>query len=244
MKSLLLVPVILSVVASVVSADVYLKHESHTEEYYYGGRVRPAEDDVFEVWIGDKRMSYISEHRKIIIDVGKNLLTFVNRDDSTYAETPLPLDWTNVMPEETVAWLARYERHGTVKKTDEVKQIDGKDCRCYEVNSWINVEDSRYSERDEKIWVTTDLPIDWEVFGDIGADFQRVRNNAAAFVTELSSIEGYPIAVESERYIKGFGVKSIDEVTEIADKTPPAGVYSVPDGFEKKEKLSRGDLMR
>jgi hypothetical protein len=244
MKSLFWLAVILFAVAPAVSADVYIKHESHTEEYYYGGRVRPAEDDVFEVWVGDDRMSYISEHRKVIIDVGKNLLTFVNRDDSTYAETSLPLDWASIMPEETVAWLARYERHGTVTKTDEVKQIDGKDCRCYEVNSWINVEDSRYNETDEKIWVTTDLPIDWDVFGDIGADFRRLRNNAADFVAALSSIEGYPIAVESERYIKGFGVKTFDEVTEIAEEPPPVGVYSVPKGFEKKEKLSRGDLSR
>lgn len=48
--------------------------------------------------------------------------------------------------------------------------------------------------------------------------------------------------METEIIIKGFTVSSTDEIIEMAEKDPPAGVYSIPQGFTKKDQLTREDL--
>lgn len=53
---------------------------------------------------------------------------------------------------------------------------------------------------------------------------------------------GYPLKMETEIIIKGFTVSSTDEIIEMAEKDPPAGVYSIPQGFTKKDQLTREDL--
>jgi hypothetical protein len=42
--------------------------------------------------------------------------------------------------------------------------------------------------------------------------------------------------------MKGFSVDSYEKVVEITEKDPPEDVYSVPTGFNKKDKLSLEDI--
>ena len=81
-------------------ADTYVKIESNTGGYYSGGRMNPPDDSSNELWIGDKRMAYVTEGQKIIVDGDKKLLTFVNRVENTFVQTPLPLDLAKLFPEE------------------------------------------------------------------------------------------------------------------------------------------------
>jgi len=43
-------------------------------------------------------------------------------------------------------------------------------------------------------------------------------------------------------FIKGFSVKTTEEVVEILEEDPDPGVYGVPEGFTKKEKLTIQDI--
>ncbi|UCH85160.1 MAG: hypothetical protein JSW50_05575, partial [Candidatus Latescibacterota bacterium] len=128
MKAVLVILAVILVCAGGASADVCFKQHAHTDEYYYGGGVNEAEDQNIEVWFGDKNMAYITENRSIVIDLAAQKLTWVNHNDSTYAETTLPFDWTNIATEETVQWLGRYPRMGKVTATEETKKINGRQC--------------------------------------------------------------------------------------------------------------------
>jgi hypothetical protein len=242
MRTILLTCFILVVVAVSASADLYMKHESHTDSYYYGGVVRPVQDNVVELWFGEGKMCVIAPNRKFVVDLDGNVMVFVNHDDSTYAETPLPLDWAQVADEGTAERLNRYPTKGVVAATKETKRIGSRDCACYEISSWIDVPDGRYRETDSKVWVTSDLPLDWDVFARLNRQYQKLQNNTDEFAGEMVAIRGFPIESEVDVYIKGFSVKSTEKVVEIEEKTPPAGTYDVPAGFTKKDKISMQDL--
>ena len=95
MKTVIVILAVLLIPAAGAVADVCFKQHAHTDEYYYGGGVNPAEDTDIEIWFGDKTMAYIIENRSIVIDLGNQKLTWINLDDSTYAETSLPFEWPN-----------------------------------------------------------------------------------------------------------------------------------------------------
>lgn len=223
-------------------ADICVKQHAHTDDYYYGGEVTPAEDTDIEVWFGDKRMAYVTENRSIVIDLAGGKLTWINHTDSTYAETTLPFEWAGIADEETVGWLGRYPRTGTIKATDRTRQINGYNCRCYEITSWIDVQGSRYNETDEQLWVTTDLPLDWETFEETNAIFATLRNADPEYTDALTAVKGYPILSDGDRFIKGFSVKTTEEVLDVLERDPRKDVYSVPEGFTRKEKLTIQDI--
>ncbi len=241
-KALFAILIISLIQPSFAVADICVKHKSHTDGYYYGGRVYPEEDREAEVWIGDKKISYIHQHRTVILDLNENLLTFVNRDDSTYAETALPLEWMNLVPEQLILTLRRYQTYGVVRQTGETRVINGRNCKGYEVNSWLLIEGGRYNERDAEIWVATDVPFDLETFEEMEVHVLKLQNNSDEFLKELGKIEGYEVASDTDIYIKGFSIRSTDEVVGMFEREAPAGIYSAPAGFVKKEKLSMRDL--
>jgi hypothetical protein len=229
-------------VASVATADLRVKQRSHTDEYYYGGRVTPAENSESEIWIATDRMAYLSAHRQIIIDNHSGTFTFVNLDDSTYVESPLPFDWPKVVPEDIVATLARYRTHGTVENTHDVAPLDEWNCSIYMATSWIDTDEGKYNERDMKMWVTQDLPIDWQQFRAMHVHLLKVMNYDADLLEAFNAIPGFVVRTEADRFIQGFSVPSVEEVVEVQEAPPGPGVYVVPAGFEKKSLLSMVDL--
>lgn len=242
MRILLLLFVVLFLPLSFATADTCLKMKSHTDGYYYGGRMNPPVDEMSEVWCGDSTMAYITDNRAIVVDLKNQSLLWINRNDSTYAQTTLPFDWGNLVTEETVAWLGQYPRKGIVTETDEVKEIDGRKCKCWEITSWIAVEDGRYRETDEKLWTTKDLPIEWEAFKELNSVFITLRNTDEDYGEALRNIEGWPLLSDGDLFIKGFSVKTTESIVEILEKDPPPNVYSVPAGFTEKEKLTIQDI--
>ncbi|UCH85151.1 MAG: hypothetical protein JSW50_05530, partial [Candidatus Latescibacterota bacterium] len=126
--------------------------------------------------------------------------------------------------------------------TEETKKINGRQCTCYQITTWIDVRGGRYNETDEKMWVTTDVPLDWKTFNEFNAVFMKLRNATDEFAEAIGTIKGYPMLTDGDRFIKGFSVKTTEEVLEVLEKDPHPGVYSVPEGFTQKEKLTIQDI--
>ena len=103
-------------------ADVYVKLESHTDSYYYGGITYPEENEIGETWIGADTFVYITERRSVVVNLNTNILLFINHLDSSYVETKLPFDWTNLVSEEMAGRLNMYQTTGTVKESEETKK--------------------------------------------------------------------------------------------------------------------------
>ena len=63
-----------------------------------------------------------------------------------------------------------------------------------------------------------------------------------ASITEFMKINGYQVASEMTMNMMGANMKVTSQVVEITKKDAPAGVYSVPAGFTKKDTLSLQDM--
>lgn len=238
---LLAIPLICFATSSVL-ADTCIKQKHYTAEYYYGGIVTPEENSEFEMWFGDKKMAYISHNRIVIVDAAKDILVFANTIDSTFVETTLPFDWANVVDESTVEYLARYQMEGTVKDTGKTKTILGRKSKCVEFSTWIESDGETFNHRDEAVWVTTDLPIDWEVYAKIQRNSLKLMNYDEALVEAFLAVKGVPIETDADVYQKGFSVKSTERTVEIIETQPETDVYSLPSYFKKKDQLSMADL--
>jgi hypothetical protein len=103
-------------------------------------------------------------------------------------------------------------------------------------------ENSKYNERDAKVWMTKDVPFDLSTYKGIYGHYLKLQNIDEDVIGEIKKIEGYPIAVETDVFIKGFSIKSTDEVIEISEMDPSDDRYSAPAGFTKKDKLTIQDL--
>jgi hypothetical protein len=243
MKSVLILLMLLPLIAiSAVHADVCIRHKVHTDGYYYGGVVTEPENREYEVWLGDGKVSFMHEHRMVIYDMNNEKFTFVNFDDSTYVEATLPYEWGDLLAEQDVARVQMYPITGTVGKTENTKEINNHKSCEYEINSWVMYENNKYNERDGKTWMTTDMPFDLSVYKRAYVHYLKLQNLTEELIGEMKEIEGYPIAIETDLFIKGFSVKTTDEVMQVSEIDPPRDVYSAPDGFSKKEKLTIQDL--
>ena len=228
--------------AAPVAADTCIKQKRHMDEYYYGGIVTPEENSEYEMWIGGKKMAYITETQIIVVDVENGVLKFANKRDSTYVETALPFDWTDVLDEQTADYLAQYRTEGVVKETGESKKILGRDCTGYLVETWVEDGGQRYNAREERVWLTTDLAIDWEAYAKINRAGMLLQNFDEPLVEAFLAVPGIPLLMQADVYQQGFSVDLVESVIDIVEAQPDLDVYSLPAYFTKKDKLTMADL--
>jgi hypothetical protein len=241
MKRFLVMLMIVAVAALSLSADVYIKTKTHTDAMSMMGQNTPARDDVSESWIGDKVFVTITAEQSIIIDLGKNMAYMVNPKSKTYVETPLPLDFTKILPPQAAAMAGMLKMTATVKPTAETKKIGSWNCTGYDVDMTIMGMAMKM-----RSWVSTDVPFD---YADFNAKFlanmlkgQMRLDDASA--KEFAKMKGYTIASDMTGDIMGAKMRTTTEVTEITKKAAPAGTYSVPAGFTKTATLNLEDLQK
>jgi hypothetical protein len=242
MKTLAGMLIMLALFVSVASADFYIKEESHTDGYYYGGRTNPPVDRVTETWIGDNQAAFISEHRSVIFDLNKNTLTYINLDDSTFVVTALPMEWDSLADAQTAPRVQMFSMAGTVKETDKTKTIDKRLCKCFEISTWIPYQGTKYNEQDSQVWITTDVPFDIEMFDRINQHRRKLFNFGEELLADTAKLPGLALVTESEVILKASSYKSSEKVVEMKKADPPKGVYAPPAGFTQKDRVSMADL--
>ena len=242
MKKYLFIIVMVIIPAIVMNGDVYIKEKTHTDSVYHHGTVEPATDTVNEFWIGNKKMAAITEGRIVIIDLNQNRFIFAVRKDKTYVETTLPLDLAKILPEQLQMRFAMFRTKGEVKETPEEKKIGKWNTKCYEINTWIIYEGARLRQTDTKAWFTTNVPFDLDVYMEILPVFLKLGNYDEALINEMKKIKAVRVSSETIRYVDGQAVKSNREIVEMSEKNAPAGIYSIPKEFKKKDQLTMQDL--
>jgi|Deesub1362A_J573_1020465.scaffolds.fasta_scaffold00096_91 hypothetical protein len=229
----------------VLQADYLIKQKSHTDAISMMGQTQPARDDEVEIWISDdlNRMATHSSKQSTIIDLTKKVMYLVNHTNRTYVEMQLPVDITKYLPDEMAQMVGQMVNSITVQvtPTGKKKKIGRWDCDEYDV-----VMDMMMMKVNMKVWATTDVPFSWEkVSKEMMAQVMaaQLRLNEQA-LSEFQKIKGQWIASETSMSVMGNTVRSTTEVVDITKKDAPAGVYHVPDGYTKKEKLSMEDLQK
>lgn len=242
MKFVVVSLLLLSLAAPAAWADFCVKEQVHTDGYYYGGQVSPEVNRTRETWIGDKKMAVVSERRIVVFNLADSVMLFINRDDSTYAETALPMKWSSLCDEQTAARVNMFPTDGEFKDTGNTKKIDGRHCKEYFLHSWIPYQGARYNERETKFWATTDVPFDVNTYADFTQHSLKLQNFGEEFRARMADFKGLPLVVESKVILKGSSYMSSEKVIEIIDAAPPKGIYDPPTGFTKKDKLNMNDL--
>ncbi|MBN2071720.1 MAG: hypothetical protein JW814_09715 [Candidatus Krumholzibacteriota bacterium] len=228
------------VVISAVSlkAETCIRMKDHTDASYHHGTIDPAVDSESELWIGEGRIASISDNYHLILDLSSNILTIMQMSDSTYVETELPLDMAKVVSPERMQRLAMYPTKGEVKPAGKTKKIDGRECLCYNLVSWIDYRGTRYRETEISSWFTTDLPFDPAVLEKYHDTVYRMNNLSDDYREARMAAKGLEIFSESTQYAEGQARKGISEVAGIEEKDPPENVYTVPGWFKKSDFLS------
>lgn len=240
MKKIFVFAAILALAALSLSADIYVKSKSHTDAMSMMGQNTPAKDEVSEQWISDTALAMIGKDQGFVIDLKKNVMYIINYGGKSYVETTLPLDYAKLLPEQMAAMAGMMSMTATVTPGTEKKKIGNWNCQLYNMNLSV-----MGMAMPMKIWASTDVPFNAAKYAALFANLMKGQMRLDdASVKEFQKIKGFQIATEMNAEIMGAKMHTTSEVTEIAVKDAPAGIYGAPKGFLKKDKLSMDELQK
>ncbi|MEI6613884.1 MAG: DUF4412 domain-containing protein [Chrysiogenales bacterium] len=219
------------------SADVYIKSSVHTDAFAMMGKNQPAKDEVMEQWLGNNQLVNITGDKIMIMDMNKNVMFIVNPKEKSYVETTLPLDMSKLVPKEMAPMLAMMKVTVKVTPNGQIRKISNWNCNGYDVDMSMSMMQMKMN-----VWATTDVPFDWKIFAKMYANVSKMSFMDDASIAEFMKINGHQVASEMTMNVMGANMKVTTQVLEITKKDAPAGVYTVPPGFSKKDNLSLQDL--
>ncbi len=238
MKKIFLIMVISMFLFTFVSGDVYVKTKTHTDAMEIMGQKQPAKDEVVEQWLGDNIYANITSKQTMIIDMGKKKVYILLHSSKSYVETSLPLDMKKLLPEQAAQMMGMMKLTLKVNPTNETKVINNWKCTGYDMDMSMMMMSMK-----SRIWVTKDVPFDWKKFQDqFGIESFKATMASMQIgdevIDEMKKIQGFQVKTDMTMTIMGQSVKITSDVVEIAKKSPPASVYTIPADYKKSEKLS------
>jgi len=237
MKKAFILVIVLFAAALLLRADVFIKTNVHTDGFEMMGQKQPAKDEVTEQWVGNNLLVNKAADKIMIMDMNKKLMFIVNPKDKTYVETALPLDMSKLVPKEAAGMMSMMKVTVKVAANGQTKKIGQWNCNGYDVD--INM---MMMQMKMKVWASTDVPFDWKSFAKMYTNVSKMQFMDDAAIAEFMKINGYQVASEMSMDMMGSKIKVTSQVVEISQKAPPAGTYSVPAGYTKKDTLSMSDM--
>jgi len=226
-------------------ADIYIKTKTHADAMSMMGQNQPARDSVTEQWLAEDMVATNMENQSIILDLKANKMFIVNHGEKTYVETDLPLDMAKLLPPQAAQMMGGMMKATvTVAPNGQTKQVGTWKCAGYDVT--ISMPMMMMTMK-QAVWAAANVGVDLNKFmakayGNIMKAQNMMFDEAA--VNEMKKINGIPILTETTLDMMGTQNHRSSEVVEISKKTPPAGVYAVPAGYAKTDKLSMKDMQR
>lgn len=242
MKKIFMIMVISVFFFTFVSGDIYVKTKTHTDAMEIMGQKQEAKDEIIEQWIGDNIYTNITSKQTMIIDMSKKMVYILLHGTKSYVETSLPLDMKKLLPEQAAQMLSMMKLTLKVTPTTETKVINKWKCVGYDMDMSMMMMSMK-----SRIWVTKDVPFDWKNFQNkFGIESFKATMASMQIgdevIEEMKKIQGFQVKTEMTMTIMGQSVKITSDVLEIAKKSPPANVYTIPADYKKSEKLSMGAL--
>jgi opacity protein-like surface antigen len=237
MKKILFAVFLVLVFSVLLSADIYIKSNIHTDAFTMMGKNQPAKDEITEQWIGNNQMANITGDKVMIMDMNRNLMFIVNPKEKSYVETTLPLDMSKLIPKEMAPMMGMMKLTVKVTPNGQTQKINKWNCSGYDVDMGMSMMQMKM-----KVWATTDVPFDWKAFAKMYANISKMSFMDDAAIAEFMKITGHQVASEMTMNMMGANMKVSTQVMEITSKPAPAGIYTVPANFSKKENLSLQDL--
>jgi hypothetical protein len=228
-------------VPAVAHSDLCLKRQERSEftaDGVNGSRV----GDVYETWIGKGRIASHEGNKTILLDLGRKWFCIVNHPDSTYVECSLPIVPSEVLSEEMLKSYDGVRFTGGVEATGGTREIAGLKCREYRVSYWDVRGDSLSNAHEYAVWATEDVSFDEKVYDEMSDAMRLLHDRDEKVREELEKIKGLQVGLEMTQEGNGIVSTFVIEAVEVSEKTPPDGVYDVPAGYAKKDRLTDRDF--
>lgn len=241
MKRLALILTLVIFSAASLGADVYIKSKTHTDPFEMMGQSQPAKDEVTEQWLGNNTFATSSSRQNMIIDLNKQVMYIVYPQSQSYVEASLPIDMAKLLPEQIAQMMAMFKVTAKVTANGQTKKIGQWNCAGYDVE--MNMTGMMPMTMKMSTWATTDVPFDWKSYMEkMLPTVMKASSVNMPFgedvLNEFKKIEGFQVAAEMTMTMMGATLRIITEVEEISEKTAPAGIYAVPAGYKKQDKLT------
>lgn len=239
MKKICVVALAVLSCVMILSADIYVKQKTHTDAVSFMGQNQPEKNDIAEMWLGKNKMASVSTDGGFILDLDKKVALMLNHQDKSYVQMDLPVDLAKYFPPQLMQMLGNVSIE--VIPTGQKEKIGSWNCTIYDMKISMMMMNMNY-----KIWASPDVPFDWKTFmKDMYTQFAMVtmRLNEST-VKEMEKIQGFQIKSEMAIDMMGTEMKTSQEVVEITEKAAPAGIYSAPAGYTKKEKFGMADFQK
>ncbi len=219
-------------------ADTYIKQIIQNKAFVLEGQEHEAGEEIIETWIGKNRLAKHGKGRSLIVLLDKKIIYIIDHVQKSYVEMTIPVDIHKYFPEPLEQLMGQVIV--SVTPTEEFQKFDKRECKVYEVDI-----DSFMISMKMKVWATLDVPFDEktyleEMFPELAKVTHLLTDSAVA---ELLKIGGFHFRTEMTLGFLGAEMESIHEVVEMARKSVPDNIYSLPSDYTKKDRLSLQDLL-
>ena len=236
MHRILTLLALLPLLAGLPLADHYVKQKSHTDPVTIMGQSQPARDEVAEHWYGDNRVAVHAPQSSFIVDGGRNVMYMLNHQEKTYVEMALPLDVSRYMPPQMAPMMEQMMNSIQVKVTPrgDTRTVNGFACEGYDVEMSMMMMKMKMN-----VWASPAVPFDWQKVAQLMQNIQMISMRMKPeTIAEFAKVKGHWISTEMNAEVMGSTVRTVQEVLEIANRTPPPGTFDVPAGYKKQDTLS------
>jgi hypothetical protein len=188
-------------------------------------------------------MAFIAGDWRYVFDKSRSRILVINLKDNYFVEASMLADVKDLVDPDFLGALGRYRVHGTVAKSPLKMTVLGVECAGTVVSEWLAADEQHLLDRDRTIYACPGVPFDWRMFRDLTMWMLTFFNPQMAYFGGLRSIDGFPLA-ETDVATKNTQRMSYHTlVTEMYEAAPAAGVYEVPAGCARREKLTQRDLI-
>ena len=250
MKKLALIVILILFVSLFLGADVYTKSVERVKAFELMGKKQQETLQMKDRWFGTNKYAEIGKDFNMIIDLEKETMYFVLHEPKIYLELPTDLDGNKLLDFIMTLSPKVAEAIKSIKITDakvnlrsESKKIANWDCTANEFEMVIIIPALNMMPKFKmKMWMTHDLPKDFEKHNEMGAFFIQsmmgmlnIDENSQKEMEKMESVDGFQIAADITVEIFGSRIEVESQTLEVTEKSAPPGIYSVPKGYTKKD---------
>ncbi len=214
------------------SADQLMTVHSHTDEMSMMGHKTPAKDVDQQSWFGADRIHFESGDSVIIMRLDQKKFYIVNDRAKTYSALDLPLDMKKLVPPEMAPMMEKMMgmMHFNVEVTPTTRtgNYGGYACKF----SQVDMTTSMGMKISSQECISQDVPIDYTGYQKMVDNQSQMMPNTSWMKEVAEKLKGFPVRTETVTTMMGKSFNSWTELKSVEEKTPPAGIYDPPPGYQ------------
>jgi hypothetical protein len=250
MKKLALIVILILFVSLFLGADVYTKSVERVKAFEMMGKKQQETLQMKERWYGKDRYVEIGKDFNFIVDLEKEKISLVMHEPKIYLEIPTEMDGEKFFEFIMALSPKVAEVVKSIKITDvkvnlnsETKKIANWDCTASELEMVFMIPAINMMPKFKmKMWMTHDLPENYEKVTEMGEVFIRsilgmlnIDEASQKEMDKMEKVDGFQIATDLTIEIFGSHINVESQTLEVTEKPAPAGTYSIPEGYTKKD---------